>query len=214
MIRRTGTAVLVCALQLLGCGDDDGDDHVSSGLPANEKLSSLDADDAEQLCTSLAKSFNGILSDADKQRISCTVLALPLSIKASSDGKIEGDITKCKDVVSRCLKGEKVSDAEPAIDLDDTLVDEKSCTEAKNAENFSSCEASVRDFERCADAMLDALRGKFDIISCDSLSDPEKLMEMVSEDLDNPAECKTLDSKCPDLDFGSGDDDSGSSGDN
>jgi hypothetical protein len=206
MIRRT--AVLVCALQLLSCGDDDGGGNVSTGLPANEKLSSLDSDDAEKLCTSLAKSFNGILSDADKKRITCTALALPLSIKQSSTGKIEGDVSKCKDLVSRCISGEKVSDAEPAIDVDQEFIDESSCKEAQTTDNIGMCDANVGEFEKCADAMLDTLKGQFDIIKCDSLSDPEKLMEMTSgnSDGDNPPECEALNDKCPSLDFGGGDD--------
>ncbi|HET6333496.1 MAG TPA: hypothetical protein VFG30_09805 [Polyangiales bacterium] len=217
MIRRTGTAVLVCALQLLACGDDDGGGNVSTGLPANAKLSSLDSADAEKLCTSLANSFNGILSDSDKKRITCTALALPLSIKQSSAGKIEGDVSKCKDLVSRCISGEKVSDAEPAIDVNEKFIDESSCKEAQTSENISMCEANVGEFEDCADAMLDTLKGQFDIINCDSLSDPEKLMEMTSDDSDgdSPPECEAINTKCPSLDFGGGDDgdDNGDDGD-
>jgi hypothetical protein len=206
---RTWAVVSVCALHIIACGDDD-DSHVSSGLPASSKLSSLDDAQAQKLCKSLASSFNNVVSDSDKKRISCTVLALPLSIKQSSTGKVEGDVPKCKGLVTRCLNGETISTAEPAFEVQDEFIDESSCTEANASENLAECDASVSEFESCASAMLDAVSGQFDIISCDSLSDPEKLMEMTSEgpELDTLPQCKALNTKCPDLEFGDSSDDS------
>jgi hypothetical protein len=211
---RTWTVVSVCALQLIACGGDD-DNHVSSGLPANEKLSSLDDADAQKLCKSLASSFNNVLSDSDKKRITCTALAVPLSVKQSSTGKIEGDVAKCKGLVTRCLNGETISTAEPGLDVDQEFIDESSCTDANASDNLAGCDAKVSEFESCASAMLDAVSGQFDIISCDSLSDPEKFMEDSSKgpELDTLPACKSLNSKCPDLDFGDSDDDDSSSDD-
>jgi hypothetical protein len=209
---RTWTAVSVCALSLIACGDDGGN-HVSSGLPANEKLSSLDTGDAQQLCKSLASSFNNVVSDSDRKRIACTVLALPLSVKESSTGQIQADVPKCKSLVTRCLNGETISTEEPAFEVADEFIDEASCTDAKASENLAGCEASVSEFETCANAILGALSGKFDIISCDSLSDPEGIMEMSTDDLElaSHPECKQLNSKCPNIDFGGSSDASSSS---
>lgn len=219
---RTWTAVSVCALSLIACGDDGGN-HVSSGLPANEKLSSLDTADAQQLCKSLASSFNNVLSDSDKKRIACTVLAVPLSFKESSSGQVEGDVAKCKGLVTRCLNGETISTEKPEFEVPDQFIEEASCSEAKASEKIAGCESSVSEFETCASAILDALSRKFDIISCDSLSDaellmempsdPEKPMEMSTDDLEfaSHPECKALNSKCPNIDFGGSSDASSSS---
>jgi hypothetical protein len=195
---------------LAACGgDDDGDGGgggVSTGLPKDEKLSSLDADDSEKLCTNLAASFNGVLSDADKKRINCTVLALPLSITVGTDGKIAGDIPKCKELVTKCSNGETISTQPPALDVDQVFIDANSCSDGSGTEGFADCDATVAELESCASAMKKALSGRFDIINCDALSDIEGLMNMNTEDLeiDSQAECKSLVEKCPDIDFGGG----------
>jgi hypothetical protein len=207
---RSRTALLLSALLLAACGgDDDGDGGgggVSTGLPKDEKLSTLDADDSEKLCTNLAESFNDVLSDADKKRINCVVLALPLSITIGNDGKIAGDIPKCKDLVMKCSNGESISTQPPAIDVDQVFIDENSCTDGSSSEQLAGCDATVAEFESCASAMKKALSKRFDIITCDALSDIEGLMKMSADDieLDNQPECKSLVEKCPDIDFGAG----------
>jgi hypothetical protein len=191
-----------------GDGDDDGKGGgsgggVDTGLESDAKLSSLDEADAQKACMGLADSFNSVLTKSDKQRITCTILALPLSIKASSSGEIEGDIPKCKELVTKCNNGEMISSAPPAIDVDAVFIDESQCMAEESNENFSSCDATVAEFESCAEAMLDKLSERFDIISCDALSDIEGLMNMNSEDLEiqNQPECEALYSKCPNIDF-------------
>jgi hypothetical protein len=216
MNSRMGTVVLVGALLLIACGDDD-DSHVSSGLPANEKLSGLNQDDQQTLCESFASSFNSVLSDSDKKRITCTAQALPQSITESDSGEIKGDVSKCKDLVSRCEKGENIGTGNAGIDVDSAHIDAKtSCTEEKNSDNFSSCDATVSDFESCASAAISGLSDKFDLIDCAALSDPEALMSKLSEeyDVEKLPECKHLYTDCPDIEFGdSSEDDSSSSDD-
>ena len=209
MIRHLRVVPLACLMWLLSCGDDDGGGTtVKSGLPATEKLSSLDDADAKKLCTSLADSFNNVLSQDELERIACTVLALPLSIKQGSGGKIEGDVAKCKMLVSMCLDGEEISDEEPAFTPPEgDLIDEATCENAKTDANLDSCEANVGELERCASAQLRALSSRFDAFKCESLSDPEKLMEMVDEDPEDAPECESFYEKCPDVSFGDDGDD-------
>jgi hypothetical protein len=204
---------MVSLLVLAACGGDDDDGggtNVSTGLPKTSKLSSLDAGDAKQLCTSLASSFNGVLSDSDKKRITCTVLALPLSI-TQVNGKIAGDVPKCQQLVQKCMSGDKISEEDPAIDLDQKFISEDSCDEKQATESLASCDASVSEFESCASAMLTTFSAQYDIFDCKSLSDPEKLMMDATGgglEIESLPECKALNSKCPDLDFGGGNDDS------
>lgn len=216
-MRTTRTVGLALALIASACGDDDGGGgRVSSGLPPNDKLSALDSGDAAKLCMSLADSFNNVLSESDRKRIACTVLALPLSLKQSSSGEVEGDVAMCKQLVTKCMNGEKVGTGEPAFEPPSEFIDESSCSESEASSQFAGCEASVSEFESCASAMLKTLSGRFDIIDCSSLSDPEKIQSEAqdSEDLeiDKQPECKALVSKCPDVDFGSGEEESFSDG--
>jgi hypothetical protein len=207
---RSRTVLFVSALLLAACGGDDdgggGGGGVDTGLPPNEKLSALDADDSEKLCMNLAESFSTVLSAADKKRINCVVLALPLSVTIGADGKIAGDIPKCKDLVMKCSNGETISTQPPAIDVDQEFIDANSCTDGTATENFTDCDATVAEFESCAGAMKKALSSRFDIINCDALSDIEGLMNMNSEDIeiDSQPECKSFVEKCPDVDFGGG----------
>jgi hypothetical protein len=207
---------MVSLLVLAACGGDDDDgggSTVSTGLPKTAKLSSLNAGDAKQLCTSLASSFNGLLTDSDKKRITCTVLALPLSI-TQVNGKIAGDVPKCQQLVQKCMSGEKISDEEAAIDVDQEFISEDSCEEKQATEALASCDASVSEFESCASAMLTTFSAQYDIFDCKSLSDPEKLMMDATGgglEIEEQPACEALNTKCPDLDFGGGDDSSDSS---
>ena len=211
---RTGTVVLLSALCLVACGgDDDGGGSgggIETGLPKDDKLSALDSADAEKVCKSLASGFNSVLTESDKKRITCTILAIPLSITVSGSGEIAGDIPKCKELVTKCGNGETISSAPPAIDVDEVFINESQCTDGSTNENLSSCDATVSEFESCANAMLSQLSKRFDIITCDALSDIEGLMNMDSDDLEiqNQPECKALYTKCPDIDFGGGEDES------
>jgi hypothetical protein len=192
-------------LLLAGCGDDDGGGtEVESGLPADAKLSSLDSGDAQKLCKSMADSFNDVLSDDDLKKISCVVLAVPLSIKAGAGGEVEGDIPKCKDLVSRCMKGETISSEDPEFAPPEEFVAESECSAASVSDNFEGCEANVGEFESCASGMLSSLSDRFDIFDCETLRDPKKLLEMDSEglDLESNPRCEALYEKCPNIDFG------------
>jgi hypothetical protein len=104
----------------------------------------------------------------------------------------------------KCSNGETISSQPPAIDVDQEFIDESSCTDGSASENFTGCDATVAEFEGCANAMKKALAKRFDIITCDALSDIEGLMKMSGEELelDNQPECKGLVEKCPDIDFG------------
>jgi hypothetical protein len=206
-MKRLGTVLLLGSLGLAACGGDgDGGGSgggVETGLDSDAKLSSLDEGDAQQACMALADSFNSVLTESDRKRITCTILALPMSVKLGEGNKLEGDIPKCKELVSKCNDGETISSAPPAFDIEEVFIDDAQCKEDSTNENFSSCDATVAEFESCAEAMLKQLSKRFDVISCDALSDIEGLMNMDSEELEiqNQPECKALYSKCPNIDF-------------
>lgn len=187
------------------CGDDEDGGEVSSGLPPDAKLSSLDAGDAKKLCMSMADSFNNMLSDDEVKKISCVVAAVPQSVTVGSDGMPKGDVAKCKTLVSKCMKGESIGGSgQPAFEVEEEFVDESACEADNITSNFESCDASVGEFEGCASGMLSALSDRFEIFDCETLRDPDKLLNMDSEglDLESNPRCEGLIEKCPDIDFG------------
>jgi hypothetical protein len=212
---KLGTVVLLGSLCLVACGgDDDGGGSgggVETGLSKDAKLSSLDSGDTQKVCMSLADSFNNVLSDSDKKRITCTVLALPLSIKVGADSKLEGDIPKCKELVAKCSNGETISSAPPAIDVDEVFIQEDSCKDGTGIQGLDTCDATVGEFEPCANALLGEFSKRFDIITCDALSDIEGLMNMNGDEFkaENLPACKPIVAECPDIDFGGGEEESG-----
>lgn len=209
MVRHARVVGCVALFIVAACGSDDGgSSKVSSGLPPDEKLSALDGADAMKLCTSMASSLNGVVTDTDRERISCTVLALPQAITISGSGEVAGDVGKCQMLVSKCMSGESISEADPAFELPETFVDEETqCSATEASSKVASCDATVEEFETCATAMVGQLQAQLSILDCKSLSDPKKLMSMSSEkndlDIDKQPECKALVEKCPDIDFGS-----------
>ncbi|HKU38801.1 MAG TPA: hypothetical protein VJR89_11660 [Polyangiales bacterium] len=206
MLKQTRGAVCGVLLLIASCGGDD-DGGVSSGLPPDEKLSALDGADAKKLCSSMAEGVNGVVSADDRERIACTVLAAPLSVTMSGS-EIKGDVAKCKMLVDKCLSGDEISDEDPSFELPETFIDEKAeCTESKASAKLESCDATVSEFESCADGLIGALQDQLAILDCETLKDPKKLLEG-NDDEDNPLEidkqpaCKALVAKCPDIDFG------------
>jgi hypothetical protein len=203
MLKRVRVAGLIGFCLFAGCGDDDGGSKVSSGLPPNEKLSALDSADAQKLCMSLSDGLNGILTETERKRIACTVLAVPLSV-TEVGGEVAGDVSKCQMLVSKCMGGEKISSQPPEFELPDSFVDENQCSAANASSNLDGCDASVSEFENCADAIIGALDAQLAILDCKSLSNPEMLKNMDSSglELDSQPACKPLGEKCPEIDFG------------
>lgn len=203
MLKQLRTAGVIGFCLFAGCGGDDGGGKVSSGLPPDEKLSALDTADAQKLCRSLADGLSGVLTDDERERIACTVLAVPLSV-TQSGGKVQGDVAKCQMLVSKCMGGEKISSQPPGFELPDSFIDENQCSAAEASENLEGCEASVSEFENCADAFIGALDTTLAVLDCKSLSDPEKLMNMDSDalEIESMPACKPLETKCPDISFG------------
>ena len=194
-------AWLVVLASQLSCSDssDGGGASISTGLPSTNKLSSLDEDDAEKICVSVARGFNNFLTSSEKQTIACTALAIPLSYDEKAG---TGDVAKCKQLVDRCMNGEKISE-EKGLDLEE-LKDEEECEEPGANDNILSCEATVGDLEACAGALLDEYASRFRLINCDNLADIENTKKKVQAGIDPekiPA-CKTIATDCPEIELG------------
>jgi hypothetical protein len=203
--------VLVIALLCVGCvatvacGDDDDGAAISTGLPKAAKLSSLDDEDAQRACESVAESFSAAISSADVERAACTLTAISLSI-AASDEEPSGDVAGCKELAAMCVKGEEISDDPVMIELGP---DGESCEDARVDAEIAGCDATVADYERCISAFVSAYKRRLAAVSCSGLADVEKLREDLSEPVRRSAlaACDALVTKCPDVSLG-GDEDS------
>lgn len=191
-------ALAVVSLCLPACGDDDGGNQVSSGLPANEPLSSLDASESEKLCSAFGDAIDEALTDTERERITCTALALPLSVTESASGEPQGDPAQCRTLVNRCLKGEKISDEMVDFAFDDIEVD---CSRITST-SLDACDATVREFESCMSAIVDTYEQSFELIDCQQLADIDELMKQLAErdtEVSSLPACSSLFDKCPEL---------------
>ena len=195
------SACLVSLAAAAACGDDDGGDgdaNVSTGLPRNDELSSLDDEDAVQACVNTAMSFNDVLSDSELERISCVLLAVESALQDGSAGDASA-IEDCEEFTKDCQAGE--IDGED-VDIDITIVSETDCSDANVNATFSSCEATVGDYEDCAGEVKRALRRKLSSVSCDILEDPDKIEELQADiDVSDAPKCQALRDECPNIDF-------------
>lgn len=200
--------VTLSAAAWSACGGDDDDGgggaKVTTGLPDGDKLSSLDDDDAEQACRNTAKSFNSVLPESELEKIGCAIAGLSAVISEKSGDVGPDDVAMCKKVQSECLKGE-------TGDLAPVVAEEDDCEGATASDTFADCDATVAEYESCASKVASEVKAALRKISCDGLSDPEKLMKTISVEIDvsDAPECKALQTKCPDVDLsGASDDDS------
>jgi hypothetical protein len=206
---RAALVLSICA-GLWACGDDDSG-GISTGLPKDEQLSELDAQDRVMACETVAAELGSVITPQEAKRLECTTLAVPQSLTVTN-GKPTGDVAKCRQLVDRCMSGEAIavgSDVDVMIDTD--LGDNKVCTESSTAAEFQGCSATVGEYENCLNAALSAVDRLFAALDCSALSNLDKLQATVGDGFDIPSleACKPLAAKCPNIDLG-GDDEEAS----
>src|SRR5262245_39259951 len=106
-MRLLSSCLLVLAL--VGCGDDGdgegGGGSVSTGLPEDKVLSEVSADEAQDLCDSLAESSANAISERDLAKLPCTIAALsnPANVMVEGDS-VTIDREACQAEVDECLQ--------------------------------------------------------------------------------------------------------------
>jgi hypothetical protein len=215
-MRARHSVILACTLAvaaLAACGDDDdeggggsssgGGGSIDTGLPASDKLASLNDEDAQQACKSTAKAFNNILPQAKLEQIGCALAAIQLTVAEKEGDVSSSDVAACKEIVQDCLDGKLIDDSGEAVDIDTTIADDSSCDSASADDTFQDCQATVADYESCAGKVTSELKVRFSAISCDVLKDYAKFEASSQEEIDvsTAKECKALRDECPDLDL-------------
>jgi hypothetical protein len=206
---------LACTLAvaaLAACGDDDeggggsssgGGGSIDTGLPASDKLASLNDDDAQQACKSTAKAFNNILSQDRLEEIGCALAAIQVVVTEKEGDVSSSDIAACKEIVQDCLDGKLIGEDGKPVDVDTQIADDSSCDSASAEDTFQDCQATVADYESCASKVTSEVKARFSAISCDVLKDYAAFEASSQEEIDvsTAKECKALRDECPDLDL-------------
>jgi len=175
MVRRWFMAVFIA---LGSCGGDDG---IDTGLPDDKMLTQLDRSEATRVCETLA--------DAYRSRIDAGAVCVLVAIMA---GEYEGEpMTRedCEAFRPMCIRlwEEMLSDPSECVDDLMTMSD--------------PCEATVGDWEACAEEQLDRLAGMLWGLSCANVEDPT-VLDRLYDRLANPsAACRVL-MGCDGTEFG------------
>jgi hypothetical protein len=206
-------AILACTLAALAaCGDDDGGDGNSSGggggsidtgLPASDKLASLNDDDAKQACKSTAKALNTVLPQARLEKIGCTLAALQVIAAEKEEDVSSSDVAACEKIVQDCVDGKLVDEEGEPFDIDTTIADDSGCDSASAEDTFQDCQATVANYESCAGKVTSEVKARFSAVSCDVLKNYADYEANSQEEIDvsKAKECKALLDECPDLDL-------------
>lgn len=154
MIRMSWLGMLgaVCLGAAVGCGDDDS----SSGGPlAGKTLSSLTADDVEDVCSELI----GIVRDASSPERQCIAEALDATDTES----------ECNDVRASCLRAENYTD-----------YDSERCRTWTSAPDFD-CDTKVSEVKACYESVADWLGD----LRCSQAGDAPESPDCVTDLIDD-----------------------------
>jgi hypothetical protein len=188
MQRRAARIVFVMGL-IAGCGGDDGSAGVSTGLPTQQKLSTLDDDEVKQACRSVSDAAMMVITPSAIQRASCLSLGVQAGLNGSgSEAKV--DVAKCQQAVDTCVSS-----------AGKETKDNYECDSA-SANDVQGCEATVGEYETCFNSFLNLLQQRLTQLTCQNA---EKLSGSAYEqdvDASSIPDCQNLMTKCPDAELG------------
>ena len=165
-----------------GSSGSTGSGNVSTGLPSSKPLGQITQAEAQSLCNSLASSARNVLSPEQLHRFTCTLSALPASIRQGASGMEEIDRATCEQLVNECLMEEP----------DDTTND-NDCENTQLSTSAAGCQATVGELEACLNASIAQLRDLLERFDCNATVTEL----MAGGGFEEPAACATLDMKCP-----------------
>jgi hypothetical protein len=206
-MRSTDLALALASLLLTACGGSDGGSGgtVDTGLPENQKLSSLNDADVQKACTSWSASFSATFSASELQRVQCTADALAASAPSQAD-QATLDVDKCNTLVAACVK-QVASNQDSTLSAE--LVDENECKSSQADDSLKACDATVAEYEACASAVIDEIKQRLSQVQCSAGATLDDNAEtgLLDFDVSDLPACKTFRTKCPDVQLGSTSDD-------
>lgn len=187
--RMIAAAVLVMAACGGGGGGSGG--SVSTGLPPDEKLSALDDASAQKACQALSDSVNSVITPDDVVRAQCTSLAIQASA-STVNGEVSLDVQKCQQMTDSC-----VANPPATITGNSSTTDSSDCSMTTADATLKGCDATVREYEACANAVVAELQSRLASFTCPN----GKMLLNGSTELDfgSLPECKTFQTECPNV---------------
>ena len=148
-----------------------------------------------KVCDALADVVNTTIG-ADSERFACTLAGAIAGTKTDASGKMTIDKAACKEAMDQCLM----------MSSSATTTTMETCNIDQAKSELMDCNATVGELQSCIDATVGAFHDLIGSLSCDDVS----LTTMTaSPNVQTPAACQTLQTKCPNLNL-SGDSSSGS----
>jgi len=166
------TMLWLACLPACGGGDSSGG-KVNYSVDDSKQVSQVSDAEAVAMC----KQTMEALEKAVPKSASCTLSGLFVASLAGGDKKV------CQETYDECMKKPDEPDDEDTCKLDDE--DSK----------LTDCPVTVGEFEKCINDTIAAVHDVYDGLSCDT--DPKSL-EDIGDDLE-PASCKAIEAKCPEL---------------
>lgn len=191
-----------CALAMLAvaaCGGDDDSNGggTVTGLPSQQKLSTLSDADVKKACQSVNDRAATVFTTEALARAFCVPFGVQEAVSYAND-EVVIDVNKCQEFVDTC-----VSSAEEEADPNEpTGGDVNDCGEA-SAEDLAGCDATVAEYEACIDKVFSETKRRLSELTCQNAEEISS-EEYQNDELD-PAkipECQTVMAKCPDSELG------------
>lgn len=192
-------AVLAAAFgAALGCGSDDSTQGIVTGLPAEQKLSTLTDEDVQQACRSINEGAALVVNPSVLQRVAC----LPYGLRASateSNGAISVNVSQCQQVVDACVsdaQNGEVDSVEAGLEAD-----QDDCSDA-SADDVRGCEVTVGEYETCFNLLLSELQRRLDEMTCQNAEMLSTQEYDGNVDAASIPQCKAIMTACPDAELG------------
>ena len=186
---------------MTACGGDSGTSGVVTGLPSEQKLSTLSDAEVQQACRSLDEGSRTVIPESMFFRVACLATAASAGFTETSSG-VTVDTTKCQSALDACvMELTKQSEGPVGVTIPGLEEDEEDCSDARSTD-VAGCEATVGEYETCYNLVLNEMRQKMGEFTC------QNAMTVYSSTYDrsfHPEEipqCQTLREKCPDAELG------------
>jgi hypothetical protein len=171
--------LLILALSLPAC-ESEPEPRVDTGLPADKKGSDLDLDEQARICEAREEYADSRVGDFHDlfQRFTCTGSAI---FTAQQSG---GSVEACRAAQETCLK------SPPMIVASDCTVPD-----------WSTCEATIDQLERCLTDSADATIAFMESVSCERIEEYNGEPPRMDASM-RTSRCKSAAAVCPALSGG------------
>jgi hypothetical protein len=201
MGKHLGWRVLTVVLFAACGGDDDSSGGVVTGLPSEQKLSTLSDADVKKACQSVNDGASVVITPMAITRAFCMEGAAVSTVTYSSDGQATVDVDKCQQLLDACIESTKEGNSGDDVESDDEDDGVNDC-EKSSANDLEGCEATVGEYEACINTVLSEMQRILSQLTCQNADKIES--EEYSNDLDPTMmpECQKVMDKCPDNSLG------------